>query len=107
LLLKTFFNPVNLKVMAVSIDNIEKRKLSLEKPTPQEVGTKKVRTLRPWESYESEPDLLELIKIKKSKERISQKKFERKVSPKEERPKVLSTEEKLKEISKKYFGDIT
>ncbi len=107
MLLKTFFNPVNLKLMAVSIDNIEKRKLSLDKPVAQETGSQKVRTLRPWESYESEPDLLELIKSKKSKERISQKKFERKASPKEERAKNLDIHEKLKEISKKYFGDIT
>ncbi len=93
--------------MAISIDNIEKRKQSLEKNTSLESGTQKVRVLRPWESFEAEPDLLELIKNKKSKERISKKVFGRKTSPKEEKPRPLDPHEKLKEISKKYFGDLT
>ena len=93
--------------MAISIDNIEKRKLALEKPTPQETGSEKVRVLRPWENYESGPDLLELVKNKKSKERISKKCFDRKTSIiKEEKPKILDPHEKLKEISKKFFGDL-
>lgn len=92
--------------MAISIDNIEKRKQLLEKSTPQEVGEQKVRVLRPWESYDSGPDLIDLIKSKKSSERISKKKFERKVISKGEKPKNIDPHEKLKEISKKYFGDI-
>jgi hypothetical protein len=93
--------------MAISIDSIEKRKQLFEKSNPQESGPLKTRVLRPWESYESEPDLLDLIKSKKSGERISKKKFERKTSPKEEKPKNIDPHEKLKEISKKYFGDLT
>ncbi len=93
--------------MAISIESIEKRKQSLEKNFPQEEGPQKVRVLRPWESYESEPDLLELIKNKKPKERILKKTFERNGLPKEERPKSINPHERLKEISKKYFGDLT
>ncbi|MFI5390006.1 MAG: hypothetical protein ACHQYQ_01495 [Bacteriovoracales bacterium] len=93
--------------MAISIDNIEKRKQSLEKNSPQEVGIQKVRVLRPWESFETEPDLLELIKNRKTKERILKKSFERNNLPKEEKPKSMDPHERLKEISKKYFGDLT
>lgn len=93
--------------MAISIDNIEKRKQTLEKNSPQEVGIQKVRVLRPWESFETEPDLLELIKNKKTKERILKKNFERNNLPKEEKPKSMDPHERLKEISKKYFGDLT
>ena len=93
--------------MAISIENIERRKLSLEKSYPQEIGAEKVRVLRPWESFESEPDLLDLVKNKRSKERISRKCFERKTSIiKEEKPKIQDPHEKLKEISKKIFGDL-
>jgi ParB-like chromosome segregation protein Spo0J len=93
--------------MAISIDNIEKRKQSMEKSAALDSGTQKTRVLRPWESYESEPDLLELVKNKKSKERIPKKAFEKNADPKEEKPKNLGPQEKLKEISKKYFGDLT
>jgi hypothetical protein len=93
--------------MAISIDNIEKRKQSLEKNSSQEVGVQKVRVLRPWESYEAEPDLLELIKNKKTKDRILKKTFERNNLPKEEKAKTIDPHERLKEISKKYFGDLT
>jgi hypothetical protein len=93
--------------MAISIDHIEKRKQTLEKNSPQEVGIQKVRVLRPWESFETEPDLLELIKNKKTKERILKKNFERNNLPKEEKPKSMDPHERLKEISKKYFGDLT
>ena len=95
--------------MAVTFKNIEKAKKEKPIPPASEEANQKERVLRPWESYEREPDLMELITKRKVDKKVVKKNFKKIPEKKEETPKTTEVEDlqaKLEKAKQKYFGDL-
>ncbi|TDJ06173.1 MAG: hypothetical protein E2O68_05415 [Deltaproteobacteria bacterium] len=98
--------------MAVTFKNIEKAKKAKPNLPVTEEANQKERVLRPWESYERGPDLMELITKCKSEKKVVKNSFRKnppKKAGKAETPKVNEVEDlqaKLERAKQKYFGDL-
>ena len=98
--------------MAVTFKNIEEAKKAKPTPSADENPKQKERVLRPWESYEKEPDLMDLITKRKGDKKVVKNSFKKssaKKAEKVEAPKVdevLDLQAKLEKAKQKYFGDI-
>jgi len=98
--------------VAVTFKNIEKAKKAKPNLPVTEEAKQKERVLRPWESYEREPDLMELITKRKGEKKVVKNSFKKnppKKVEKEENPKINEVEDlqaKLERAKQKYFGDL-
>jgi len=98
--------------VAVTFKNIEKVKKEKTSTQATNNGKQKERVLRPWEAYEKEPDLMELITKRKSDKKVVKKTFKKNVykkTEKEDTPKIEMVDDlqtKLEKAKLKYFGDL-
>jgi hypothetical protein len=95
--------------VAVTFKNIEKAKKAKPNLQASEETNQKERVLRPWESFEREPDLMELITKRKVDKKVVKKNFKKISEKKEETPKTNEVEDlqaKLEKAKLKYFGDL-
>jgi len=95
--------------VAVTLKNLERAKKDKGSAQVNEEGAQKERVLRPWESYEKEPDLMELITKRQGDKKVVKNSFKKNSPKKAEAPKIDEAEDlqaKLERAKQKYFGDL-
>lgn len=91
--------------MAIDLEKIRKEGIKTQSGKAQAFNEKK-KTKRPWQSFEKEQDLLEIITGRPEKTKPPRQNLEKASSAKSETKKITKGQDKLQEMADKYFKDI-